>query len=172
MEKEPTATEIFADIADTQTLKSTERKEQEIAPQISQEVQKLNTEDHLHKFKTPNELFKAYAQLEGEFTKRSQKLKQLENELKMVKEQKQESSSSQNNASASLSATAVQKENCPQETKINEQTKQKIIEEYLKNTVQKTPIFITNASAVATQNAKPILKSFDDARAESYKILS
>lgn len=50
--------------------------------QSEEELKKQNTE--LGKFKNPSELLRAYNQLEKEFTKRSQKLKELEGELEKV----------------------------------------------------------------------------------------
>lgn len=45
-----------------------------------------NQEANFGKFKNPNELLKAYAELEKEFTRRSQKLRELEREKQMTKE--------------------------------------------------------------------------------------
>lgn len=57
-----------------------EEKEEKTAQNSGGENSEENQEQRFGKFKNPNELYKAYCELEKEFTRRSQKLKQLQNE--------------------------------------------------------------------------------------------
>lgn len=66
---------------DDKTAKEQESEKQDDSQANCGDENNKNQEQNFGKFKNPTELFKAYCELEKEFTRRSQKLKQLESEM-------------------------------------------------------------------------------------------
>ena len=79
-EEEDKAMEEAQQVDTKDSLKETPHEEQQTIEQQNTEQQAEQKEEHKYgKFKNPEELLKAYGELEKEFTRRSQKLKELEN---------------------------------------------------------------------------------------------
>lgn len=121
--------------------------------------EEAKTEVSLGKFKDVQSLIQAYNSLQSEFTKRCQRIKELEGEVSKV-----------DKASAPTNETSVGEENVKQG--ITQQEKEQILKDYLKGIVSSKQIAILmdgNGIGVKTPVSKP--KTIAEAGALAKEIL-
>lgn len=110
------------------------------------EAEKETAAAELKKFRDADALQKAYLSLQAEFTRRSQRLKELESEVRAL------SAPDKDNAPAK---TETEEERTPK-ARITDEEKRSVIEEYLKSVAQNkgTPVILTG-DGVAAPKPKP-----------------
>ena len=135
-----------ASTVESQSPDGRESVEEGKAESVSVKEEGENKEEvSLGKFKDVKSLIQAYNSLQAEFTKRCQRIKELEGETKAV-----------DKASAPTEEVSVEKEKT--QTAITEEEKQEILREYLKGVVslkQKAVIMDEQGSGVKTPCKKP-----------------
>lgn len=115
------------------------------------EADEVEAAAELGKFKDVKTLMTAYKALEAEFTRRSQRLKELE-----ANKELQPPAEAANGQAPSLAAESGAEAAKPTFAELDEEVKQAVIEEYLNGVCLKRGVpFVTGGGAVAAQRHTP-----------------
>ena len=126
-------------------------KEQCTATAEAAEAERDNAAAELGKFKDVKTLMSAYQALESEFTRRSQRLKELE-----ANKENAPTAEAANGGAPSHGAESEAERAKPALADLDDEIKQAVIEEYLNSVCQKRGVpFVTGGGAVAAQRPTP-----------------